>query len=439
MKIKLTPKSPIVSYTLVALAISLIVNFSYMLLLVVNQSAEIKGSKSPKDQGPVVVVEGVLGVSVDGFGYLVAHDTQDSIYVDRRSVRRLDLTSGDVLKIEARDQARYEGAHLIMSRLLERNGKPFDYGSLYNSSNQWEVIIYQILFYTIASLLLLVVMTFRRIGERAIWTSLFTRAVVGVIITSVAYLLSPVTFHHTGETKLVCQLDHMLDFVVMLKCLFMLAVVLLYSQIYVLIYQRQQIMIENEQLQNENLTTRYNMLVSQINPHFFFNSLNSLSMLVRDNDSKRALEYIDQLSYTFRYITHNSDNTELVPLRDELDFAKAYCYMFRIRYADKIFFDISVDEEYNDYLLPALSLQPLIGNAVKHNTITSKKPLHVTIHIEDGMLVVSNPMRPLLEPEISTGIGLKNLNSRYELILGKTIEVESDTEIFVVKLPLKKA
>ena len=115
MKIKLTPKSPIVSYTLVALAISLIVNFSYMLLLVVNHSAEIKGSKSPKDQGPVVVVEGVLGVSVDGFGYLVAHDTQDSIYVDRRSVRRLDLTSGDVLKIEARDQARYEGAHLIMS------------------------------------------------------------------------------------------------------------------------------------------------------------------------------------------------------------------------------------------------------------------------------------------------------------------------------------
>lgn len=440
MKLKIGTKSPIISFTLVALAISLIVNFSYMLLMVVNQSSEIRGRKPDnRHSSPAVVVEGILGLSVDGYGYLIENQTLDSIYVDRRSVRRLELESGDVLTIEARNQDRYEGAHPIMSRLLVRNGQPFDYGSLYNSSDQWEVILYQIFFYTVVSLLLLVLMTFRRTGDRPIWTSLFARAGVAVVVTSVAYLLSPITFYHTGETKLVCQIDHMLDFVVMLKCLFMLAVVLLYSQIYVLIYQRQQILLENEQLQNENLTTRYNMLVSQINPHFFFNSLNSLSMLVRERDSERALEYIDQLSYTFRYITQNGNNSELVSLRDEMSFAKAYCYMFHIRYADKIFFDISVSEEYYEYKLPALSLQPLIGNAVKHNAITSKNPLRVSIRTENGNLVVSNPKRPLLEPQVGTGTGLQNLCSRYELMLGKKIEIECSGNEFIVRLPLKRA
>ena len=419
MKLKLTRKSPIVSYTLVALAISLIVNFSYMLLMVVNQSAEVRGGKSPKDHTPTFVVEGVLGVSVDGYGYLLDTTTGDSIYVDRRSVGRLDLENGDRLQIEAQEQHRRKGAHPVMSRLLVRNGKEFDYGSLYNSSDQWEVILYQILFYMVASLLLLLIMTVRRTGSNPVWTSPFARIVVALLITAVAYLLSPITFYHSGETKLVCQTDTMLDFVVMLKCLFMLAVVVLYSQIYVLIYQRQQILIENEQLQNENLTTRYNMLV-------------------REQDSKRALEYIDQLSYTFRYITQNGNNAELVSLAEEIKFAEAYCYMFHIRYADKIFFDFSIEEQYKSYLLPALSLQPLIGNAVKHNAITTKNPLRVSIYTENEYLIISNPIRPLLEPEVGTGIGLQNLASRYELMLGKEIVIESSEEKFVVKLPLKR-
>ena len=439
MRLKLSTKSPIVSYTLVSLAISLIINFSYMLLLVVNQSADIRGSKRPNEQGPAVVAEGVLGVSVDGFGYLVDSTTGDSIYVDRRSVRRLDLVSGEHLKIEAKDQARYEGAHLIMDRLLERNGKVFDYSSLYNSSDQWHVVMYQIIFYMVVSLLLLLVMTIYRHGRVSWWSTCPPRAVIAVIITVVAYFLSPVTFYNSTETKLVYQTGNLLEFVVMLKCLFMLAVVLLYSQVYILIYQRQQILLENEQLQNENLTTKYNMLVSQINPHYFFNSLNSLSMLVRDGEQSRAIEYIDQMSYTFRYITQNGNNTELVHLSEEIEFAEAYCYQYRIRYADKIFFDISVEEGYKNWLLPALSLQPLIGNAVKHNVITSKNPLHVTIRTDNGYLVVSNPLRPMLEAQVGTGTGLKNLNSRYELMLGKSIEVVRTEDEFIVKLPLKKA
>ena len=179
------------------------------------------------------------------------------------------------------------------------------------------------------------------------------------------------------------------------------------------------------------------MLVSQINPHFFFNSLNSLSTLVRENDTKKALTYIDQLSYTFRYVLQNSQNME-VPLKEELAFVEAYSYQFKIRYADKIFFDINISDDYLDYMLPSLSLQPLIDNAVKHNAITSRHPMHISIYVEDGMLIVSNPKSPLVEPAQGTGIGLSNLNSRWELIAGKSIEIVDTKDSFMVKLPLLK-
>ena len=90
-------------------------------------------------------------------------------------------------------------------------------------------------------------------------------------------------------------------------------------------------------------------------------------MLVREKQDEKALTYIDQLSYTFRYIIQNGQCT-LITLGEELKFVEAYSYLFKIRYADKLFFDIDIAPEYREWLLPALSLQPLVGNAVKHNT-----------------------------------------------------------------------
>ena len=192
-----------------------------------------------------------------------------------------------------------------------------------------------------------------------------------------------------------------------------------------------------EQLKNESLTSKYNMLMGQISPHFFFNSLNSLSMLVRDKQTDTSLRYIEQLSYTFRYIIQNGQNT-LIPLSEELNFAEAYSYQYCIRYADKLFFDFQIEERYRMWLLPALSLQPLIGNAVKHNTITRSKPLHVTIRTTaDGWLEISNPIAPKLEAEPSTGIGLENLQNRWRLITGHEIEILNDGAIFTVRLPLQ--
>lgn len=159
-------------------------------------------------------------------------------------------------------------------------------------------------------------------------------------------------------------------------------------------------------------------------------------MLVRERHDEKALDYIDQLSYTFRYIIQNGQST-LIPLGEELDFIRAYGYLFKIRYADKLFVDVDVPETFRSWLLPALSLQPLMGNAVKHNAITTSKPLRITIRVRDGYLEVSNPRAPKLEPEPSTGIGLENLRSRVRHITGRDIVVIDTEAEFTVRVPLQ--
>ncbi|MBR2629644.1 MAG: termination factor Rho, partial [Alistipes sp.] len=111
---------------------------------------------------------------------------------------------------------------------------------------------------------------------------------------------------------------------------------------------------------------------------------------------------------------------------------------FKVRYADKLFFDIDIDPKYNEWTLPALTMQPLIGNAVKHNTITRKQPFHISIRTEGSTLIVSNRKAPKLEQEPSTGIGLKNLRSRWQLITGHDIEIKETETEFIVRLPLQK-
>ena len=423
-------------YAFVAIVISLVCNFSYLLLLVANQSdTGQRHNARTRDNRQIVQVTGKLSISGDGFGYIVT-DEGDSIYIDRHKVHWLNLEQNDMLLVEASEQKYIEADHKIMRRVLERNGERFDYGALYRGSEQWHVVLYQFIFYFLLAFILLIVMNLK--GRDATWRQFLLRACICAIITFATYFISPVPLMHSGEVIPVYKSRQIIEFVVVLKAIFMLAVVVLYSRIYTLIYREQQISLENEMLRNENLTTKYNMLASQINPHFLFNSLSSLSMLVRERDEERALKYIDQLSYTFRYLSQNGSNSTFVALHDEIQFAEAYCYLFKIRYADKIIFDFDIDDRYLSYKLPPISLQPLIGNAVKHNTISSKNPFRIRIYTEDGYLIVSNEKRPMLEPNPGTGLGLSNLNSRYQLLLNREIEIINNEKEFTVRLPLEK-
>ena len=435
---RLKGRSPYGGYIFVAIVISLVCNFSYLLLLVTSQSdTGNRRINVPRHKNrESAIVEGTLSVNGDGFGYIVTEEG-DSVYVDHRKLHWLGLCEGDNLIVEAGERSSFEAEHLFMRRVIKRNGEEFDYGALYRGSEQWYIVIYQFVFYFILSIILLLIMNGK--GGNSTWWQQFLRATACLLITTAAYFISPVTMMHSGEVIPVYQSRQLVELVVVLKSCFVLALVILYSRLYTLLYREQQVSLENEMLRNENLTTKYNMLASQVNPHFLFNSLSSLSMLVREKDEERALKYIDQLSYTFRYLSQNGTNSAFVSLREEIKFAEAYCYLFKIRYGDKIIFEFDIKDEYLDLCLPPISLQPLIGNAVKHNTIASKNPLRVRIYTEEGgYLAVSNEKHPMIEPSAGTGIGLSNLNSRYQLLLNRSIEIIDGETKFTVRLPLEK-
>ena len=429
------------THGIVALAVSLIINFSYLLSLLAYERDYVPSElRDAKGDITVEQTEGIMRLNVDGYGYLTAagNDGIDSVYVPHWRLRMFDVADGDRVQAEVIKPVQ-ENAHYRLITFKKINGRDIDYGEIFGHSRYAAESLLQIAFYFLLSLLLIIVMTVRLHSSTTV-AGFAKRVVLCLVLTVGMYFLAPVIERPSGLMRplFAIHFGSMFDPIVVMKCSFLSVVSVLYAFIYILIYQRQSVLVENERLKSENLTTRYDMLVSQINPHFFFNSLNSLATLVRENDNEKALTYIDTMSYTFRYILQNGQNMT-VTLREELQFADAYCYLFKIRYADKIFFDIDVDESFKNRILPSLSLQPLIDNAVKHNAVTSRNPMRISIRIENDRLCISNPKYPLLKPATGTGTGLKNLRSRYELITGRDIAIVDDADKFTVELPLLKS
>lgn len=220
------------------------------------------------------------------------------------------------------------------------------------------------------------------------------------------------------------------------KVFFIGLVSFLFVYVMHLINQQQKMILENERLKSENLLAQYNTLVGQINPHFFFNSLNSLSALIREEKNGKSLKYINELSDIFRYVL-KSNKQWLTSLKEELDFLQAYRYMMEIRYENKLHFTIEIDRKYLTYQIPSLSTQLVLENVIKHNEISNENPL--TVHIystPDNNLVISNPIREKNTMAGNSGMGLQNLDNRYQLLVHKRIVVENDGKIFTVRLPL---
>lgn len=422
---------------LVAVAISLVVNFSFLLLLAVDPRNE-PSRTLPFGEVTEIGRTGTLSVTPDGHGYVRYADNVgvDSIYISASRVRRFELRDGDRLVVAATPPIA-PGGHYMLAGIHERNGERVQYSMVYNRPRESVELTLQLLYYFFLSFILLTILT-AGTDRRNISLRRFVRRCCWCLVAAAAlYFLAPVHRWRTGQMIMHFMSEHYMDYVLLLRCSFAVVVSMLYGRIFYLMVQRQAVEVENEQLKTENLATRYNMLVNQINPHFFFNSLNSLSMLVREKEQGKALVYIDQLSYTFRYILQNGQNTTST-LAEELRFAEAYGYLFKIRYADKLFFDVAIDGSLENHTLPSLTLQPLIDNAVKHNMITRSRPFRISIRTEGEQLVVSNPIIPRLECEPSTGIGLENLRSRWLLITGQPIQVEQTDERFTVRLPLQK-
>jgi len=208
--------------------------------------------------------------------------------------------------------------------------------------------------------------------------------------------------------------------------------------IYLLMIDQHEKEREIERLQIERLQSRCDALMNQINPHFFFNSLNGISSLIRkEEDDEKVLEYVSKLSDVFRYILQ-SDRKGLVTLDEELKFAEAFSHVMEVRFANKLTFEVDVPEGKRNLTLPVLSLIPLLENVTVHNIIDSEHQMNVRIYLNSSSeLVVSNPVYPKLTEPDTNGIGLKNLQSRFELLTGKEIKIKTDGSMFEVRLPLK--
>lgn len=211
-------------------------------------------------------------------------------------------------------------------------------------------------------------------------------------------------------------------------------VVMIVVYVYNLVIKSRSDKIRILTLNKEKVETELAMLKSQIDPHFLFNALNSLTGLIRTN-SREAIKFVNSLSETFRY-TLDNQKQKAVTLREELRFLDSYLFMMKARFGDALKVKTEVKDIHLDKRLPQFALQLLVENAVKHNLISQSKPLHVSIVSNDQKLIVQNDLQLKTQVTVRYGIGLANLSKRYDLMAGSTIEIERNERYFRVKLPL---
>ena len=218
------------------------------------------------------------------------------------------------------------------------------------------------------------------------------------------------------------------------KDIIMLIIVLLSTSQLNSINQRQLTLFENERLMADNIRIRYEVLKNQVNPHFLFNTLNTLDGLI-GIDNEKAHEYVQNLSQVFRYTIGNK---EIMHLDEELDFTESYARLMKIRYGDNLQIKYNIDDKYRNYYIIPVSLQLLVENAIKHNVVSSKHPLLITIETTSNESIrVTNTIQPKSDVEHGEGIGLANLIERYELLFHKEVII-TKTNIFCVEIPLNK-
>ncbi|WP_373515796.1 sensor histidine kinase [Persicitalea sp.] len=201
--------------------------------------------------------------------------------------------------------------------------------------------------------------------------------------------------------------------------------------------QYRKALLETEHLKQENVLSQLESLKSQVNPHFLFNSLNTLAALIPEN-ADLAIEFVHKLSKVYRYILEITD-LSTVSLREEVVALNAYLFLLQIRFGRNLTVRMVLPKErLDDHIVP-LALQMLVDNAVKHNVSSTQRPLWIEIRLEGDQVTVQNNLQTKNNPEDSTGLGLPNIRNRYQLLVGKPIEVIVTAQTFTVSLPVLPA
>jgi two-component system, LytTR family, sensor kinase len=213
-----------------------------------------------------------------------------------------------------------------------------------------------------------------------------------------------------------------------------LVFVTLWEAIYI-IDKYKESLTEKEQLEQMNIEHEFENLKSQVNPHFLFNSFNTLSSLIAI-DKKQAEVFLDELSKVYRYLLRNNEDS-ITTVEQEIKFIQSYYRLLKTRYGNALNMTMEIDKRYYPYLIPSLSLQLLVENAVKHNIVSRQQPLTLEIFTTAGnKLVVNNNLQKKQLKEKSTHIGLNNIRSKYKLIKQDGFQVVEGENNFMVVLPL---
>lgn len=272
----------------------------------------------------------------------------------------------------------------------------------------------------------------RFLQSRPVTKFIFNLVILAVIVYLVAviifYLCMLALYDHTNEWLT-------LGFVfknAQISLYIAMAISLFFSSIEFLKSYRNEA-VRAEKLEKEKINAQFESLKSQVNPHFLFNSLNALSSLIYE-DKELAVKYVRQLSEVYRYVL-DARSKDLVPLPEELDFLRSYLFLQKMRFGDNLTVEIRLDQP-NRQLIPPLTLQVLVENAIKHNEISSEFPLAVSIYQKKGKLVVENQVRPKTIIDKGMGVGLKNIIARYRLFSDKSIEITRENDLFRIRIPI---
>lgn len=198
--------------------------------------------------------------------------------------------------------------------------------------------------------------------------------------------------------------------------------------------QLQRAFAEKEHLQRQNVESQLEGLRNQVNPHFLFNSLNTLVYLIPE-DADKAVRFVQQLSKVYRYVLESRE-AKIIPLREELEFLHSYIFLLKERFGESLRIVLHDLEAAAEAAIVPLTLQMLFENAIKHNVISTGKPLTIEVFAESGHLVVRNNLQRKNQVMDSTGVGLDNIQTRYRMLTDQEVDVIVSREYFTVLLPM---
>jgi sensor histidine kinase YesM len=258
-----------------------------------------------------------------------------------------------------------------------------------------------------------------------LFLSVLAGVIIGTLVTLIAGTLMP---YEEGMLKNVIN-NSLITSVINIIIITVIEAIVWFKR-------SQQSLVIAEKLERENSQIRFETLKSQLNPHFLFNSLNVLSSLIK-HDSDKAQYFVDEFSSVYRY-TLDVIEKPVVELREEINFAKSFLYLQKIRFDNAVDMEINVDASKLNDLVPPLAIQTLLENAFKHNRASVDNPLKINIYDEDDGLVVINNLQPKIKGDDSKGVGLNNLRKRYELLGEKLPQFSVTEKEYIAKIPLIK-